>query len=262
MMMQMQLRRSLQTDDFCLHYQPVFAAESQDLVGFEALLRWRNPAGELIRPGEFISVAEDSGLIIPIGEWVVREACRTAAHWQQAGHRLQVAINVSAIQLRRKSFADMVAGVLAETGADPRQIEMEITESVIVGGHEEAIAALRRLDTLGIRIAIDDFGTGYSGLSYLKQFPIDTVKIDQSFIRDLTVDADDAAIVRAIIAMSRSLRLNVIAEGVESAEQLSILRELGCDMAQGYYFSQPLTRDAADAFITDNAKPLLRRNPS
>ena len=259
MMMQMQLRRSLQADDFCLHYQPVFAADSQDLFGFEALLRWRNPAGHLIRPGEFISVAEDSGLINPIGEWVVREACRTAAGWQRAGHRLQVAINVSAIQLRQQSFAGMVADVLAETGVDPRQIEMEITESVIIGGHDEAIAALRQLDALGIRIAIDDFGTGYSGLSYLKQFPIDTVKIDQSFIRDLTVDTDDAAIVRAIIAMSRSLRLNVIAEGVESAEQLSILRELGCDMAQGYYFSQPLTLEEADAFIADNAKPSARR---
>ncbi|MEO8104161.1 MAG: EAL domain-containing protein, partial [Betaproteobacteria bacterium] len=224
MTMQMQLRRSLQTNEFCLHYQPVFATDSQDLVGFEALLRWRNTAGELVRPGEFISVAEDSGLIIPIGEWVIREACQTAARWLQIGQRLQVAINVSAIQLRRKSFADMVASVLAETGADPQLIEMEITESVIVGGHEEAIAALGKLDALGIRIAIDDFGTGYSGLSYLKRFPIDTVKIDQSFVRDLTVDTEDEAIVRAIIAMSRSLRLCVIAEGVESAEQLSMLR--------------------------------------
>ena len=260
MTMQMQLRRSLQANDFCLHYQPVFAADSQNLVGFEALLRWRNAAGELVRPGEFISVAEDSGLIIPIGEWVIRDACQTAARWQRSGHRLQMAINVSAIQLRRKSFAGMVAAVLADTGADPRQIEMEITESVIVGGHEEAIAALRKLDALGIRIAIDDFGTGYSGLSYLKQFPIDTVKIDQSFIRDLTIDTEDEAIVRAIIAMSKSLKLSVIAEGVESAEQLSMLRELGCDLAQGYYFSRPLSIEAADAFIADHAKPTQPRH--
>ena len=260
MTMQMQLRRSLQANDFCLYYQPIFAADSQELVGFEALLRWRNAVGDLVRPGEFIAVAEDSGLIIPIGEWVIGEACRTAARWQKCGRRLQIAINVSAIQLRRKSFAGMVAAVLAETGADPRQIEMEITESVIVGGHEEALAALTNLHAMGIRIAIDDFGTGYSGLSYLKQFPIDTVKIDQSFVRDLTVDPEDEAIVRAIIAMSKSLRLNVIAEGVESAEQLSMLCELGCDLAQGYYFSHPLSIEAADAFITDHAKPSLRRN--
>ena len=257
MTMQMQLRRSLQANDFRLHYQPVFATDSQELVGFEALLRWRNAAGELVRPGDFITVAEESGLIIPIGEWVIREACGTAARWKKNGHKLQVAINVSAIQLRRKSFAGMVAAILEETGADPGQIEMEITESVIVGGHEEAIAALRKLDALGIRIAIDDFGTGYSGLSYLKQFPIDTVKIDQSFIRDLTIDAEDEAIVQAIIAMSRSLRLNVVAEGVESAEQLSMLRELGCDMAQGYYFSHPLAIEAADAFIADQSRPSL-----
>jgi EAL domain-containing protein (putative c-di-GMP-specific phosphodiesterase class I) len=260
MSIQTQLRRSLQSNDFCLHYQPVFSTASRELVGFEALLRWRNDSGELVRPGEFISVAEDSGLIIPIGEWVIRDACNTAARWHRQGHRLQVAINVSAIQLRRKSFATMVAAVLAETGADPMQIEMEITESVIVGGHEEAIAALSKLNALEIRIAIDDFGTGYSGLSYLKQFPIHTVKIDQSFIRDLTVDTEDAAIVRAIIAMSKSLRLNVVAEGVESAEQLAMLAELGCDFTQGYYFSQPLSLEAADAFIASYPKASSRND--
>ncbi len=259
MRMEMQLRRSLQANDFLLHYQPVFSARDSDLVGFEALLRWKNVGGDLVRPGEFISVAEDSGLIIPIGEWVIREAAQTAARWRRSGHSLMIAINVSAIQLRRKSFADVVASILAETGADPRQIEMEITESVIVGGHEEAIAALRKIHAMGIRIAIDDFGTGYSGLSYLKQFPIDTVKIDQSFIRDLTVDVEDEAIVRAIIAMSNSLGLSVVAEGVESVEQLSMLRELGCDLAQGYYYSQPLSIDAADAFIADHMNPTFRR---
>ncbi len=200
-----------------------------------------------------------AGLIIPIGEWVIREAAQTAARWQRDGHNLTIAINVSAIQLRRKSFADMVAGILAETGADPRRIEMEITESVIVGGHEEAIVALRKIDAMGIRIAIDDFGTGYSGLSYLRQFPIDTVKIDQSFIRDLTGDVEDDAIVRAIIAMSKSLGLSVVAEGVESGEQLSMLCELGCHLAQGYYFSQPLSIEAADAFIADHLNPTMRR---
>lgn len=258
MTMQTQLRRSLQTNDFCLYYQPVYKASSQELIGFEALLRWTNAAGTLVRPGEFISVAEDSGLIIPIGEWVIREACRTAALWQQRGERLQVAINVSAIQLRRKTFVDTFADILAETGADPQLIEMEVTESVIVGGHEEAIAALTKLDAMKIRIAIDDFGTGYSGLSYLKQFPIHTVKIDQSFIRDLTIDKEDEAIVRAIIAMSRSLGLTVVAEGVESAQQLAILSALGCDLVQGYHFSQPLSLEAANSLIANQRSAQLQ----
>ena len=258
MTMQTQLRRSLHTNDFCLYYQPVYRASSQELVGFEALLRWKNAAGTLVRPGEFIAVAEDSGLIIPIGEWVIREACSTAARWQQSGERLQMSINVSAIQLRRKTFADSFAVILAETGADPQLIEMEVTESVIVGGHEEAIAALTKLDAMKIRIAIDDFGTGYSGLSYLKQFPIHTVKIDQSFIRNLTIDTEDEAIVRAIVAMSRSLGLNVVAEGVESAQQLAMLSELGCDLVQGYYFSQPLSLAAANSLITSQKSARLQ----
>ena len=258
MSMQTQLRRSLLTNDFYLHYQPVYKTSSKELVGFEALLRWKNAAGALIRPGEFITVAEDSGLIIPIGEWVIREACRTAAQWQQCGERLQMAINVSAIQLRRKAFVDTFADILAETGADPRLIEMEVTERVIVGGHEEAIAALTKLDAMKIRIAIDDFGTGYSGLSYLKQFPIHTVKIDQSFICDLTIDTEDEAIVRAIIAMSHSLGLNVVAEGVESAQQLAILSALGCDLVQGYYFNEPLSLEAANNLIANQKSALLQ----
>jgi EAL domain-containing protein (putative c-di-GMP-specific phosphodiesterase class I) len=184
---------------------------------------------------------------------VIGEACRTAAAWQKSGHRLQMAINVSAIQLRRKTFVASVAAILAETGADASLIEMEVTESVIVGGHEDAIFALTKLDAMKIRIAIDDFGTGYSGLSYLKQFPIHTVKIDQSFIRALTVDTEDEAIVRAIIAMSRSLRLTVVAEGVETAEQLAMLRELGCDLVQGYYFDEPLPLDATNKLIASQS---------
>ena len=261
MSLQVLLRRSLSVEgDFSLHYQPVFAARQEALVGFEVLLRWRNPAGVTLRPAEFISVAEDSGLIVPIGEWVIAEAFRTAARWQREGTPLRIAINVSAVQLRRKSFAEMVRSLLAETGADPRLIEMEITERVLVGGNEDAIHALRQIDALGIKLAIDDFGTGYSGLSYLKQFPIDTVKIDQSFVRDLTTDPDDEAIVRAIIAMSQSLKLAVVAEGVERIEQLERLRELGCDMVQGYYFSRPMPVSEADVYLRDNLAPRLRRN--
>ncbi len=255
------LRRSLQTDDFSLHYQPLFSAANSRLLGFEALLRWRNPEGATVRPAEFISVAEDSGLIIPIGEWVMREACRTAARWQKSGYALKMSVNVSAVQLRRSTFIDTVKSALAESGADPLQLEIEITERVIVGGHAHSISALRQIDALGIQIAIDDFGTGYSGLSYLKQFPIDTVKIDQSFIRDLTVDADDEAIVRAIIAMSKSLKLNIVAEGVEHVEQLSLLSQLGCDMVQGYYFSRPLPIEEADAFIESMIANHIRLTP-
>ena len=197
---------------------------------------------------------------MPIGEWVIREAFVTAARWQREGTPMRIAINVSAIQLRRKSFADMVRALLDETGADPRLIEMEITERVLVGGNEDAIRALRQIDALGIQLAIDDFGTGYSGLSYLKQFPIDTVKIDQSFVRDLTTDADDEAILRAIIAMSKSLKLSVVAEGVEHAEQMERLRELGCDLLQGYYFSRPIPLDEADRFLQRQLAAPLRRN--
>ena len=249
------LRRSLHSNDFSLHYQPMFSALHPRLLGFEALLRWRNPDGVTVRPAEFISVAEDSGLIIPIGEWVIREACRTAARWQKSGYTLRMSVNVSPVQLRRSSFIDMVKSALLDSGADPRQLEFEITERVVVGGHAESISALRQIDALGIQIAIDDFGTGYSGLSYLKQFPINTVKIDQSFIRDLTIDADDEAIVRAIIAMSKSLKLNLVAEGVEHADQLAILTELGCDMVQGYLFSPPLPIEQADAFIIERSNP-------
>ena len=243
------LRRSLQSTDFSLHYQPIFSAMNSRLTGFEALLRWRNPDGVTLRPAEFISVAEDSGLIIPIGEWVIQEACRTSSRWQKLGHSLRMSVNVSALQLRRSSFVEMMKSALAESGADPHQLEIEITERLIVGGHEQSLSALREIDALGIQIAIDDFGTGYSGLSYLKQLPINTIKIDQSFIRDLTADADDEAIVRAIIAMSKSLKLNIVAEGVEHIEQLSVLKSLGCDMVQGYYFSRPLPSEEADAFI-------------
>ena len=243
------LRRSLQSDDFSLHYQPLFSAANPRLLGFEALLRWRNPDGVTVRPADFISAAEDSGLIIPIGEWVIREACRTAARWQKCGYALRMSVNVSPVQLRRGSFVDTVTSALAESGADPRQLEIEITERVIVGGDAQSLSALREIDALGIQIAIDDFGTGYSGLSYLKQFPIDTVKIDQSFIRDLTLDPNDEAIVRAIIAMSKSLKLNIVAEGVEHAKQLSLLKELGCDMVQGYFFSKPMSEKEADTFI-------------
>ena len=259
MSLQMALHRSLQSNGFILHYQPVIHAAEQRLDGFEALLRWRGDDGALVPPGEFIAVAEDSGLIVAIGEWVIREACKTAAAWHRHGYKFKIAINISAIQLQRKYFADFVKAAVAVTGADPTLIEFEITERVIIGAHDEVIEALRQLDLLGIHIAIDDFGTGYSGLSYLKQFSIDTVKIDQSFVRNLTIAADDAAIVRAIIAMSKSLGLNVVAEGVEHVAQSNMLTELGCDHLQGYYFSRPIPADEVNAYIDAATTGRIRR---
>jgi EAL domain-containing protein (putative c-di-GMP-specific phosphodiesterase class I) len=198
-----------------------------------------------------VRIAEDSGLIVPIGEWVLREALRQAKAWQTPGRALTIAINVSANQFSRSNFVDRLERYIAETGIDPGLVELEVTESVIIEGAGEARAALDRVAALGVGIAIDDFGTGYSGLAYFKRLPIDTVKIDQSFIRDLTIDADDAAIVTAIIAMARTLGVDVVAEGVETEEQLEALKRLGCNRAQGYLFAAPMS-------ASDVAKLLAR----
>jgi diguanylate cyclase (GGDEF)-like protein/PAS domain S-box-containing protein len=238
------LRRALENREFELHYQPLFDLRDRSITGFEALLRWNPPGGATVPPGEFISAAEESGLIVPIGEWVLREALRQAKTWQAAGRALFVAINVSANQLARPSFVERLRRLIQETGIDPALVELEVTESVIIEGAGEAREALDHIAALGVGIAIDDFGTGYSGLAYLKRLPIDTVKIDQSFVRDLTVDPDDAAIVTAIVAMARSLGVDVVAEGVETEEQLSELMRLGCHRAQGYLLARPMTAAA------------------
>jgi EAL domain-containing protein (putative c-di-GMP-specific phosphodiesterase class I) len=215
------------------------------VTGFEALLRWHPPgAAAVVSPAQFIAAAEESGLIVPIGEWVLAEAMRQAAGWQLEGRRYSLSVNVSAKQLARPSFVAMLRDLLAETRLDPNLLELEITESVIIAGGGDAHQALGQIDALGVGIAIDDFGTGYSGLAYLKRLPIDTVKIDQSFVRDLTVDPEDAAIVTAIVAMARSLDVNVIAEGVETEEQLEELKRLGCQRAQGYLLARPMTAAA------------------
>ena len=212
------------------------------MTGFEALLRWHPPGGAaVVPPGQFIAAAEESGLIVPIGEWVLGEAIREAARWQTGGKSYSLAVNVSAKQLARPSFVTRLRELLEETGVNPALVELEITESVIIAGGGEAQDALHQIAKLGVGIAIDDFGTGYSGLAYLKRFPIDTVKIDQSFIRDLTVDPEDAAIVTAIVAMARSLDVDVVAEGVETEEQVDELKRLGCRRAQGYLLARPMS---------------------
>ena len=243
--MENDLRHAIERGEFILHYQPVIGLKSGAIVGFEALVRWQHPQRGMIPPAQFIAAAEETGLIVALGEWVLRETCARARAWHEAGYpTLQAAVNCSAQQFRREGFVDMVGRVLGETGFPAACLELELTESVILERSEEVIACFQALDNMGVCIAIDDFGTGYSSLSYLKRFAIHQLKIDQSFVRDISSDPDDAAIVSAIIAIAHSLGLEVVAEGVETAEQLAFLRSLGCDKAQGYLFSKPRPAEA------------------
>jgi diguanylate cyclase (GGDEF)-like protein/PAS domain S-box-containing protein len=243
------LRRGLENDEFRLHYQPLYDLRDRSVTGFEALLRWYPPGGSVVPPGDFIATAEDSGIIVALGEWVLREALRQARGWQSPGRPLTIAVNVSAHQLSKPTFVERLRTLIAEVDIDPALIELEVTEGVIIEGAGDAREALFQVAALGVGIAIDDFGTGYSGLAYLKRLPIDTVKIDQSFVRDLTVDPDDAAIVTAIVAMSRSLGVDVVAEGVETEEQLEELKRLGCHRAQGFLLARPMAATDVARFL-------------
>ncbi len=235
------LRHSLERNEFSLVYQPQLSVSSGSIVGMEALIRWNHPVHGMITPARFIALAEEMGLIVPIGAWVLHTACIQAKAWQLAGlGNLRVAVNLSARQFTEKALVQSIADVLHATGLDPQFLELELTESMVMSDVDNVITTLRNLKGLGINISIDDFGTGYSSLSYLRRFPIDVLKIDQSFIKDLSINSDDAAIVVSIISLAHSLRLNVIAEGVETEEQLAFLREHGCDQMQGYYFSKAL----------------------
>ena len=239
--LQGRLRRALERDEFTLHYQPLIHLASGRVIGAEALLRWQDPASGLVPPGRFIGEAEHSGLIVPIGEWVLDEACREVAAWHAAGHpELFVAVNLSAIQFRRGDIADTVSRALTLARISPTALELELTESVMLDGAESVMAVLTRLKALGVRLSIDDFGTGYSSLAYLKRLDVDKLKIDQSFVRDLETDPDDAAIVQAVIQMARSLGLEVLAEGVETEAIAEGLRRLKCDLVQGYHFGRPM----------------------
>ncbi len=238
------LRRALERDEFLLHYQPKIDIGSGRITGMEALVRWQPPEGALVSPAQFIPLAEETGLIVPIGAWVLATACARNKTWQDQGlPPMRIAVNLSARQFAQENLVQDVARTLAETGLDVSSLEFEITESMVMRDPEHTIKLLGGLKAMGIHLSIDDFGTGYSSLSHLKRFPLDSVKIDRSFIQDLPGDADDAAITRAIIAMAHSLRLKVIAEGVETEEQLRFLREHGCDELQGYLFSKPLPEE-------------------
>jgi len=232
------LRLALARQEFVLHYQPKVNLETGSITGAEALIRWLHPVRGLLAPKQFVSIAEDSGLIVPIGQWMLREACRQAQAWQNAGLRpTPIAVNISAVEFRREGLLADVRDILRDTGLAPNCLEIELTESVLVQDVESTMAMLHALKAMGVQLAIDDFGTGYSSLSYLRQFPIDTLKIDQSFVRDIAAGNGDATIVSAVIGMGNSLKLRVSAEGVETREQLAFLQAEHCAEGQGFYFS-------------------------
>jgi diguanylate cyclase (GGDEF)-like protein len=251
------LRRALERAEFEVYYQPQIDFNTGQVVGMEALVRWQHPELGMVSPAEFIPLAEDTGLIVPLGEWVLRTACAQNRSWQDAGLAfLSVAVNLSARQFQQQNLSRVVARILQETGLNPHYLELELTESSIMKNAESGVRTLTELKEMGVKMAIDDFGTGYSSLGYLKRLPIDMLKIDQSFVRDVTTDPDDAALVMAIIALAHNLRLKVIAEGVETEEQRRFLHLLRCDQWQGYLYSKPL-RAAAFAELLSQGQNLI-----
>ena len=246
------LRMAIDRNELFLVYQPQMDIGTRRIIGLEALLRWQHPELGLVPPDKFIGIAEHSGLILPIGEWVLRTACTQARKWQDDKLlAVPVAVNVSAVQFRQEGFSKLIDAVLQETGLASQYLELEMTESLLLSSADTTFSVLQDLKSMGLKLAIDDFGTGYSSLSYLKRFPINKLKIDRSFIRDVAIDPDDAAITAAIIGIAKHLKLKVIAEGVEDEAQLSFLREHLCDEIQGYYFCKPLTVDRAADFMRD-----------
>ncbi len=236
------LRSAIDKEDFQLHYQPQYDSSTGKIIGVEALIRWIHPERGMLLPDEFITIAEESGLILPIGSWVLKTACEQNKAWQLAECRpIYVTINISGVQFNQNNFVESVAQTLLDTGLEPQYLELELTESILMEPTEKTFITLNELKATGVRIAIDDFGKGYSSLGYLKRLPIDTLKIDRSFVRDIISNSDDRAIIRAVISLARSLNLKVIAEGVENHDQLTYLREQGSDGIQGFLLSKPMT---------------------
>ncbi|MBF0297065.1 MAG: EAL domain-containing protein [Magnetococcales bacterium] len=245
-----ELKKAIAGNELLLHYQPKFDLAGNRVVGMESLVRWQKPGAGLISPARFIPLAEETGLILPMGEWILENSCRQSVAWNQGGQcHFQVAVNLSARQFQQPELIARVQETLWRTALPPECLELEITESMLMGNIEESITIMKNLREIGVSLAMDDFGTGYSSLNYLKRFPVNTLKIDQSFVRDLTRDSSDAAIVRAIIGLARTLGLKVVAEGVENAEQLEFLREHGCHQVQGYFLAKPLPGDAFARFV-------------
>ncbi|MBB3610033.1 EAL domain-containing protein [Rhizobium sp. BK602] len=250
-----ELREALQNSEFELHYQPIIRLDNDGLSGFEALIRWRHPVRGLIAPAEFIAVAEETGMIVPIGEWVLREACRTAARWPS---HLKIAVNLSVYQFRHASLLATVVSVLDETGLRPERLEVEITESVLLSEVEQSLQLLRALKELGIRIAIDDFGTGYSSLSYLRSFAFDKIKLDRSFVAGIETDPGNLAIVRAVVGIASGFNAVTLAEGIETEAQLDKLRAEGYGEVQGFLLGRPMPRQEAEALISRERRPMKR----
>jgi EAL domain-containing protein (putative c-di-GMP-specific phosphodiesterase class I) len=247
MQLENDLRRAIDRDEFTLHYQPILQIATGQIRGLEALVRWQHPERGLIAPGDFIPVAEETGLILPIGRWVLQEGCRQAAAWHEMfpENPVDISINLSGRQFSQADLVEQVVSVLRQTKLPARHLILEITESVVMENPESTITMLKRLKELGIKINIDDFGTGYSSLAYLQRFPVDTMKIDRSFIARMGQDPENAEIVRTIVALAHNLNMKVTAEGIESAEQLDQLRHLDCENAQGYFLSRPLDQQSA-----------------
>ncbi|MEJ7618955.1 MAG: EAL domain-containing protein [Pyrinomonadaceae bacterium] len=242
------LRRAVEREEFSLFYQPIVDLQSHGTVGFEALVRWQDPARGLVSPAEFIPAAEETGLIVPLGLWVLKTACRQLVEWQRAGNcsaDFWVSVNISPRQFAQPDLVEQIIAILRETGLDPQSLKLEITESAVMENIDAALALLQRLHALGLSLSIDDFGTGHSSLSYLQRFPIGTLKIDRSFVSRMAESSESAEIVRTIIALAQNLKMVVVAEGIETAEQLIQLRNLTCQLGQGYYFSRPVDAPAA-----------------
>ena len=258
LLMESNLRRALIQNEFVLHYQPLVNLQTNLIVGVEALIRWRHPDLGLIMPDRFIHVAEESGLINPIGDWVLCEACRQAQAWSGEGlPPLTMAVNVAPVQFRQAGFVEVVAGALAASGLEANRLELELTERTVMHDANVSLGTMSALHRMGVELSLDDFGTGYSSLAYLKRFPVRKLKIDRSFISDLETNADDQAISSTIVSMGRSLRMTVLAEGVETDTQLAMLRRMGCDMAQGYIFSRPVSAERIAALLRD--QPFINR---
>jgi len=255
------LRRAMDKDELVLYYQPRLSISTGEILGAEALLRWRHQTLGLVPPAEFVPLAEETGLITAIGDWVLDQACKQNKHWQDVGHRaIDVAVNVSARQFRQHDLKQSVARALESSGLDPTWLVLELTESTIMSDAHAATILLQELRAMGVHLSIDDFGTGYSSLNYLKRFPIDSLKIDRSFIKEITTNPDDAAIAEAVIAMAHSMRMWVTAEGVESLEQLELLRSLNCDEMQGYFISRPVPAEEFEELLRNHHGWAVPRN--
>lgn len=253
--MESSLRKALEREEFVLHYQPQFELATNKIIGAEALIRWQHPENGLIPPLDFIPLLEETGLIVPVGDWVIQKACSQIIEWNNQGIKApRISINISAKQFNQRNLTKNIMKIISQTGVNPELLELEVTESTIMRNFDHVVKVLTELHDNNIMLSVDDFGTGYSSLSYLKHFPIDVLKIDRSFVKEIPGNTDDTAIVNTIISMGHNMNLKVIAEGVETQEQRNCLTTLGCEFAQGFYFSRPLSADDFLAYVNQRAE--------